>query len=230
MLFIKRVIMNKKILNVPLLIWISFFLSIFIFKFFPSIDIFISSLFFKDGIFFLQHTFMEQFFYQSIKYILAVISLGSLGIFGYNILWKKNLFSLTKRKMLYIILVLTLVPGAVVQFGFKEQFERPRPRNVIEFHGKKPFAPAYTFTNENGKSFVSGHTAAATSLLGIVLLIKKWQKIWLVLTYLYIFGIMVARIAAGGHFFSDVITSFFLVYIANQILYKYLIENEEKAK
>jgi lipid A 4'-phosphatase len=135
---------------------------------------------------------------------------------------------MTKRKLLYIFLVISVVPGLVVSFLLKENFERPRPRDVTEFNGTKDFYKAFTITHEGKKSFSSGHVAAAFSLLGLVYLVQRRRAFWFALTLTYALSMMVARVASGAHFLSDVVTSFFIVYIANLILYYYLIEKNKK--
>ncbi len=217
--------MNNTYLNVPIYIWISFLLSIPFFIFFAEIDLIISSLFYEDGVFFLRNTLIEQIFYHSIRPIITTIVLGTLAIFFYNAYFKKNVLDIGKRKVLYIFLVLALAPGLIVHAILKDTFERPRPRQVIELGGKRDFYPAYTLANEDKSSFSSGHVAATFSLLGIALLAKRRRNFWIKLTLIYGTGMMIARIAAGGHFFSDVVTSFFIVYITTHLLYKYLIED-----
>ncbi|MDA3909420.1 MAG: phosphatase PAP2 family protein [Sulfurimonas sp.] len=39
-------------------------------------------------------------------------------------------------------------------------------------------------------------------------------------------SVSLARMAAGGHFLSDVVTSFFIVYITTHILYKLIFKEE----
>lgn len=218
---------DKKYLNVPLYIWISFLLSIPFFTFFSQIDLFISHLFYRDNIFFLNDTLAEKFFHISIRPIIIIAILTPLAVFTYNHYYKKNIWDMTKRKLLYIFLVLALAPGLIVNIFLKEGFERPRPKQIIEFGSKKEFYPAYTFTNQGKDSFSSGHVAAAFSLMGLAMLAKRRRDFWINLTLIYGTGMMVARVAAGGHFFSDVVTSFFIVYISTHILYKYLIEDKE---
>lgn len=217
--------MDKKILNTPLFIWLLFFISIPFFKYVPSFDIALSSFFYNEEDFILKHTLFASFFYHSIRPILITIVIVTLSIFIYNNVKKKNVFSLGKRKLLYIILVLSFVPGGVVEYGLKQNFERPRPKEVTLFGGKKEFYPAYTFANQHSKSFSSGHAAAATSLIGLSLLFRR--KTLFFVTLLYSFGMMVARVGVGGHFASDVLTSFFLVYIANNILYTFIIKGKQ---
>jgi len=217
-------------MNVPIYIWIAFLLSIPFFLFFAEIDLIVSSLFYKDDTFFLRGSLIEQLFYHSIRPIIITISIGALVIFFYNYFYKKNILNINKRTVLYIFLVFSLAPGLIVHAYFKDTFERPRPRQVVEFGGKKDFYPAYTLTEQDKSSFSSGHVAAAFSLLGIAMLANKRRRFWINITLIYGTGMMVARVVAGGHFFSDVVTSFFVVYISTHILYKYLIEHPAKEK
>ncbi len=218
---------NQKYLNVPLYIWLSFFISIPFFKYFSEIDLSISHLFYENNIFFLNDTLVEKFFHISIRPIVILTILISIGLFTYNKYYNKNLFDITKRKLIYIFLVLALAPGLIVNLFLKEGFERPRPKQIIEFGSKKEFYPAYTLTNQGKDSFSSGHVAAAFSLMGLAMLAQRRREFWINLTLVYGVGMMIARVAAGAHFFSDVVTSFFIVYISTHILYKYLIEDSK---
>ena len=217
---------NTKLLNILILFFI---LSSLIFKFYPQVDIVISSLFYNDG-FYLKGSFYEQFFYYSIRPIIASVVIGSLGVFFYNYFSKKNIFLLGKRKLLYIILVISLTPGIIVEYGFKQNFERPRPKEIELFGGKKEFYPAYTFAKQNSKSFISGHSAAAFSLVGIALLFYKRKRLFILLSLGYGLGMIIARIMAGGHFFSDVLLSALLVLIANILLYKAICNQDILSK
>lgn len=135
-----------------------------------------------------------------------------------------------KRKLLYIILIIALTPGIIVEYGFKQNFERPRPKEVVLFGGKKDFYPAYTFANQKSKSFISGHSAAAFSLVGIAMLFYKRRNFFILLSLTYGVGMIFARIMAGGHFLSDVLLSALLVLIANLLLYKALCNQKDSLK
>lgn len=219
--------MNKRYFNVPLSLWLGFFLSIPFFLYFSEVDLFVSHLFYKDNSFFLNDTPLEKFFHSSIRPIIILSLLIPLGITIYNYRTNKTLWGMTKRKLLYIFLVLALAPGLIVNLFLKEGCERPRPVQIKEFGSKKEFYPAFTITNQGKDSFSSGHVAAAFSLVGLAMLAQRRRKLWIMIATTYGIGMMIARVAAGGHFLSDVITSFFIVTIANLILYKYLIENEQ---
>ena len=221
--------MNKKYLNVPYYIWGLFLFSAVVFILFPQIDIFVSSQFYHAG-FTAKGNFFEQLFYHSIRYVILFFAIGSLLLFLYNLILKKNILNLDKRVALYLFLVLSLAPGLIVNVILKDNWQRARPQEIVQFGGEKKFTPAYIISDQNGYSFSSGHVAAAFSLLGIALLAKKRRNFWIALALSY--GVLMswARIAAGGHFFSDAVVSFFIVYTTTYILYSIIIKENKWAK
>jgi len=218
--------MTQRYFNVPLYMWILFILSSFIFIFFPHIDIAVSDLFFNDGKFIAKDTLVERFFYRSIKPVLITVILFGLGVFTYNLVTKKNLFNINKRVIIYSFLVLSIAPGLIVNSLLKQNWGRARPHQIVHYGGDKEFSAAFIPSDQKGYSFSSGHVAAAFSLVGLALLTQRKRKFWIALTITYAVLMSIARVSAGGHFFSDVITSFFIVYITTQILYGYLIQNK----
>ncbi len=219
--------MNKKILNVPLYIWVLFLVSSLVFITFPQIDLYISDLFYNAKEFPLNGTIIEEFFYYSVRPVILFLALGSIAVFLYNVLRKNNLFGINGKVMLYLLLVLSIAPGLVVNAMLKENWGRARPSQTIHYGGDKEFTPAFVMSNQGGHSFSSGHAAAAFSLIGFALLAKSRKKFWMLLAITYGVLVSLARVAAGGHFFSDVVTSFFIVYIFTHILYKLIIEEKE---
>ncbi|WP_324171160.1 phosphatase PAP2 family protein [Sulfurimonas sp.] len=218
--------MNKKYLNVSIYIWISFLISALIFIFFPQIDLFIASMFYDGKSFFMNGTFFEELFYYSVKPIIIFFVLTTIGIFSYNHFKKKNILNINSKVLLYIVLFLTIAPVLIVNTTLKENWGRARPAQTINFGGQKEFTPAFIMSDQNGYSFSSGHSAAAFSLIGFALLAHKRRKMWINIAISYGVFVSIARMSAGGHFFSDVVTSFFIVYISTHIIYKLVFKED----
>ncbi len=216
-------IMNKKILNVNLFIWFAFIVSSLLFVLFPEIDLYVSSLFYDNG-FYLKGSMYEVFFYKSVPIVVSTLGIGSVSLFLYNTIARKNILSLNKRVIIYIILVLALAPGLIVNTTLKENWGRARPAEIKEFGGDKTFTPVFILSDQKGNSFSSGHGAAAFSVLGFALLARKRRKLWITLALTYGVAVSFARIIGGGHFLSDNVASFFIVYITTYALYYYIIE------
>lgn len=219
-------ILTKKILNVRVYIYLLFALSAYIFISFPQIDLFVSSLFYNGKAFAANGTPLEEFFYHSVQSLVIFMIISTLLVFFYNLFFKTNYFNLHAKQLLFIILVLGLAPGLIVNVTLKDHWGRPRPAQVQEFGGKLHFTPAFIRSHQDGYSFSSGHTAAAFSLLGFALLARNRRKFWVSLVLLYGTAVSLARMASGGHFFSDVLTSFFIVWIATHILYKLIFKKD----
>jgi lipid A 4'-phosphatase len=218
--------MNKKYLNVKLYFWLLFLVSSIIFISFPQIDLEVASLFFDGKSFPLNGSLMEDILYHSVKPLIITFALSSLAIFIYNYVKKKNLLGINSKAMLFIVLFLTIAPALIVNTTLKENWGRARPAQTINFGGDKKFTPAFIPSNQGGYSFSSGHSAAAFSLLGFALLAKRRQKFFITTVIIYGTLVSLARMAAGGHFFSDVVTSFFIVYISTHVLYKLVFKED----
>ncbi len=217
--------LKRSYYNVPVYIYLAFLICSLLFVAFPEIDIFISSLFF-DGGFYLKGSFFEQIFYNSVPVVITILAVASFSVFLYNKFFRQNLFALDAKRVLYIILVLALAPGLIVNATLKENWGRARPAQVKEFGGEKTFTPAFILSDQDGRSFSSGHGSAAFSVLGFALLARKRQRVWITLALGYGVAVSFARIIGGGHFFSDNVTSFFVVYITTHILYYFLVEQK----
>ena len=218
--------MNRKILNVSLYIWIAFALVSAIFVLFPQIDLYVSSLFFDGTKFPFKKTWFEQLFFHSVRPMIITFSVISIAIFIYNFFMKKNILNINAKVLLYLILTLSIAPGLIVNATLKDNWGRARPNESVNFGGTKEFTPAFIPTNQGGYSFSSGHAAAAFSLMGFVVLASKRRKMWMAIVLSYASAMSLVRIAAGGHFLSDTVTSFFIVYISTSILYMLIFKKE----
>jgi lipid A 4'-phosphatase len=218
--------MNRKILHVPLTLWLLFILSSLVFVFYPQVDLFISNLFYDGKGFPINGTLFEEIFYYSVKPLIIALSLGSLLLFLYNFFGKKNILDINAKVILYLLLTLGLAPGIIVNSVFKENWERARPAQITQFGGDKEFSPAFIPSNQEGYSFSSGHAAGAFSLMAFALLLKRQRAFWVGISLLYGALVSFARVSAGGHFFSDVVTSFFFVTIFTLIFYSLLIKEK----
>ena len=219
-------IMNKKYLNVSIFFWLSFIVASASFILFPQIDIYVSNLFYDGKSFFSNGTILEEIFYYSVKPLLFTLTLGVFFIYLFNKIKKRNILNINAKVLLYILLVVGIAPGLIVNATFKENWERARPSQIILYGGNKEFTPAFVMSDQGGYSFSSGHAAAAFSLFGFALLAVKRRTFWIWMSLSYGLLVSVARVAAGGHFFSDVITSFFIVYIFTQFFYSLILKKD----
>jgi len=141
-----------------------------------------------------------------------------------------------RRDALFVFLTILVGAGVITQAFFKDHWGRPRPRQVIEFGGKQKFRPYYSpnfFKQpEPSKSFPSGHCAMGFLFFSVVIVAYRRNKkcmlfLTLTLTLLLSGALGYARIAQGGHFFSDVIMSGLIMWFTAIILETLIFEKQQ---
>ena len=123
---------------------------------------------------------------------------------------------------LYLLLTLGIGSGLIIQAVLKDHWGRPRPRQVTEFGGELAFRPFYKPNFEEikkgTKSFSCGHASLGYYFFALAILGGIYHSpffYWLGLALGWGLGILlsVARIAQGGHFLSDTITSALIMWL-----------------
>ncbi|MBS0234619.1 MAG: phosphatase PAP2 family protein [Proteobacteria bacterium] len=112
------------------------------------------------------------------------------------------------RKWLFIGLCLLAGPLVVANIGLKDHWGRARPRDIIEFAGKKEFTPPFPPASQcdYNCSFVSGEASSIFMVLFAAALLFKSRSRSLAALGIVLGGLAgLTRMAQGGHFLSDVI-------------------------
>jgi membrane-associated PAP2 superfamily phosphatase len=179
-------------------------------------DLAVSSRFYIDGTWPVGDLFFWHLLYRLDR--IPSFSLGIIGLGAFFMSYAKSGYYRWRRSGIFLLLLLILGPGLLVNTVFKEHWGRPRPREVIEFGGKKQFLhPWQKGEDGNGRSFPSGHSSAAFYMTAPYFIYrrsnKRLAKIWLLGGL--IFGVLmsIARIAQGGHFLSDNLWAWGVVHL-----------------
>lgn len=220
-----NLVMKNLLLSVHPFMWVFIVISSLLFVIFPQIDLYISGLFFDNG-FYLNHTFFEQVLYHSVKPLLiGLFGLGTL-LWLYNRKTKKALLRFGGKQLIYIMLVAGIGSGLIVNDLLKDHWGRARPAETIQFGGEKTFTPAFIISDQDGYSFSCGHGSGAFILIAVALLFYRHKNLALGVALSYGFLVSFVRLIAGGHFFSDIMVSFFIMWIVSKILYYVMFERE----
>ena len=198
-------------------------MSVLLFAF-SVLDLRVSELFYRGGFLSARHGWAGVLHF-SIPWIIAA-SLTSVGaIYILNRATGRRTWGIDGRKVVYLVLVLVLGAGLVVNAVLKDHFGRARPRDVAEFGGPLDFTPAFVISSEcdHNCSFVSGDAAGAFFGLAFAF---AWGRRRPAVAAALGFGalVSVSRIATGAHWFSDTVVSFFVMLIVADALHYWMFE------
>lgn len=171
------------------------------------------------------YTFMYE--YGPLPADITVIC--AIAVFIASLISKK--LKIWQRPALSLILTLAIGSGLIVHVFLKDQWGRPRPKQVIEFGGSQPFRPYYEpnffHQPEPSKSFPCGHCSVGFFFFALAFLGRSMGSrllFWTGVILAVVLGVSlsVTRIAQGGHFLSDTLMSALIMwltaYVCNRLL------------
>ena len=216
--FIKKKFFLIHIINSNLFILslITFCIAIIFISIGPSIDIFISSLFYSSA---------KDFILQDFSLIAIVVRKIFLPLTIFYILFLPIVSMFTPIKKIYFnynFNIKTIVFIWISTFFnlifiinvlLKNMWGRARPNDIIHFGGKDIFTPWFKFSQacSTNCSFVSGDASVGFAVIILFFITRNIIFFWVSLFFGIIFGII--RIMEGGHFLSDILVAGFLIYI-----------------
>jgi len=165
-----------------------------------------------------------NFFYNAAPVITATAAIGGVAVIIGSSVWSR----MSTYRIYAALVVLTLVvgPGILINAVFKDHWGRPRPRQIQTLGGDQVYVPPLMM-GKKGKSFPAGHSSVGFALCTFWLIWRRRQP-WLakgaLLVALVVGGMMgIGRMAAGGHFLSDVMWSAYLTLFAALMVYYLLL-------
>lgn len=184
-------------------------------------DLLLSSVFYRNGGWPVGDQPFWQLLYRIDRTPAVILGVCGLGLFTASFVrpdcrhWR--------RCGAYLVVLLILGPGLLVNTIFKDHWGRPRPREVAEFGGKKQFLhPWQKGESGKGRSFPSGHSSAAFYLAAPYLVYRRTNRraAYRWLAGGVVFGVVMsaARITQGAHFLSDTLWSFGMVAVCALLL------------
>lgn len=139
--------------------------------------------------------------------------------------WMKG--SLRKYRRIGAFILLALILGTLtVNTLLKKHFDRPRPRDIQEFGFQETFQPVLIpGGSPSGGSFPSGHAAAGFYLIYLYFAFRdRWPRTarcFAAAGTLIGCALGFARVTQGGHFLSDVLWAFGVVYFIGYLVYRF---------
>ena len=124
-----------------------------------------------------------------------------------------------QKPALFVVLVIALGPGLVINLIFKDHWGRPRPVHITEFGGQYAYVPPLKIGNTPDKSFPCGHCSVGFMFFALYFLSRKRKGLYFTLTMLFALMMAITRMTAGGHFISDILWSGYLVFFVTWLIY-----------
>ncbi len=164
-------------------------------------------------------------FYRSAPWVT-----GSLAVTGSVLLVAGVIREKSRRLRMYglfILLCVAVGPGLIVNGVLKDHWGRPRPRQIVELGGMLEYAPPLLPAAAHGKSFPCGHCSVGYLYAVGWWLWRRHRPRWAAgsLAAGTVFGTLlgIGRMAAGGHFLSDVVWSGLIALGVAHVLYYYAL-------
>lgn len=204
-----------------------FVASCLVFVRFPGIDLAVSARFHREGGFHLKQSWWTTALHQSVAVLLVAALAAVVGVWLYNRRGGRVLYGIDGRTVCYLVLVLILGAGLIVNVLFKDFFGRARPRNVPQFGGVQEFSPAFVLSSscQSNCSFASGDSSGAFFLVVVALAIGR-RRAPVAIAAGYAVLVSFARIAEGAHFLSDTVVSGFVIWITAAVLRHFMFPRE----
>jgi lipid A 4'-phosphatase len=142
-----------------------------------------------------------------------------IGLCGFGV-WLAGRWHHTLRRWrgqgLFLGLALLLGPGLVTNGLLKKVCHRPRPVQVMEFGGTEQYQPLWhTLRGHTGHSLPSGHAAMGFFWIAPALLWWPTRRTlaWVSIALVVLHGgaMSLGRLAQGGHWLSDTLTSLVVI-------------------
>jgi lipid A 4'-phosphatase len=194
----------------------------------PDLDLAASRLFYDPAIGFLDRRYaLVEYVRDAGRIVEWALVIGVCVPLLLKLLFPDTRLLVRPRETLFMLASFALGPGLVVNVILKNHWGRARPRQIMDFGGSASFSPAWWVSDQCQRncSFVSGEAASAFWLMAIVFLVPRDLKLPVgVATLGFAAAVSLARIAAGGHFLSDVLIAWLLVLLVILLTHKLFLE------
>jgi lipid A 4'-phosphatase len=155
---------------------------------------------------------------------IPAFALGAMGVIAFVLSFFFERLRPDRMAALFVVVLLALGPGLIVNTLFKDHWGRPRPADIVQFGGTETYRSFWQpGSPDQGRSFPSGHAAVGFFLMAPFFVLRRkapgWARKALAAGILYGLAMGLGRMIQGGHFLTDVIWSGFMVYFTGLFLY-----------
>ncbi|HEY1874051.1 MAG TPA: phosphatase PAP2 family protein [Steroidobacteraceae bacterium] len=132
-----------------------------------------------------------------------------------------------RRAAALLLLGVAVGPGLLANALFKDHWQHPRPRDLIEFGGPLHYVPSPLIGAEGGASFPCGHCSVGFMFAAGWWIWRRRRPVWAAASLaggLALGSLLgVGRLAAGAHFLSDIVWSALLAFGVLHVLWYHVL-------
>jgi membrane-associated PAP2 superfamily phosphatase len=157
-----------------------------------------------------------QYIRQAARIVITLLALPAFTAIAFKLIWPQRPMLIQARAAFFLIATLALGPGLITNLILKDHLGRPRPIDVQQFGGDDHFEPWWDPRGNcsNNCSFVAGEPSGAFwTLAPAALAPPPLQAVAYGAALTFGIALGAFRMAAGAHFFSDVVFSGVLMYV-----------------
>ena len=201
-----------------------------LFAVYPRLDLAISAFFYDphSGLFRVNVQPWVLHSRDGARYLVALIAAPAfLAIVGKLLLPHRRML-VRGRAALFLILTLALGPGVLTNVILKDNWPRARPIDVKELGGTDRFTPWWDPRGDcpANCSFIAGEPSGAFwTLAAAALAPPQWRMAAYAGALTFGAAVGALRIAAGGHFFTDVafagVFTFLLIWLLHGLIFRW---------
>jgi lipid A 4'-phosphatase len=201
-----------------------------VFGVYPQLDLDLAQMFFdpKRHLFEANAQSWEGHSRDAARSIITLLAAPAFFAIVGKVFMPRRRMLISGRAALFLLATLALGPGILTNTFLKQYWSRSRPIDVIEFDGTDRFTPWWDPRGPCSAncSFVAGEPSGAFwTLAPAALAPPQWRPLAYGAALLFGAGVGLMRIAAGGHFFSDVafagVLTFLVVWVLHGLIYRW---------
>jgi lipid A 4'-phosphatase len=161
-------------------------------------------------------------------WIVAALVVPAIFALAVKLVLPRRRLLLPGRAIIFLLATLVLAPGLVVNAVLKDSWPRSRPVDVSQLLGNERFVAWWDPRGvcAGNCSFVSGDVSAAFwTLAPAALAPPAWRTAAYAAAIAFGAGIGLLRMAAGAHFFTDVVfaglITFMIIWLVHGLIYRW---------
>jgi lipid A 4'-phosphatase len=165
---------------------------------------------------------------DAVTWLITLVAVPAVVALVVKLIRPRRPLAIPGRAIMLMLITLALGPGVLTNLVLKEHWGRPRPIDVAQFGGDEHFRPWWDPRGDCPKncSFVSGEASGAFWTLAPAAVVPpQWRALAYGAALLFGAGVGLLRMAAGAHFFSDVVFAgvftFLVIWLTHGWLYRW---------